>query len=147
VRRASIRSWVHTWTEEGGLMAGDDTRYDLQVFYSVTRADDIDILDEGRCARDSYRSPTDALGDLGHFIRENGGPDMWDEIDQYEIGSCWLRHGADTEISYQARMDRVIDVAPGNWAPPASARTPAMVTWGRLNIATFGGLPRPPRER
>ncbi len=127
-------------------MAADDTRYDLRVFYSVTRADDIDILDEGLYARDSYRSPTDALGDLGRFIRENGGPDMWDETDQFEVRSCWLRHGPDTEISYNARLDRVRDVGPGGWAQPES-RTPAMLTWGRLNAATFGGLSRRPPER
>lgn len=128
-------------------MAAKDTRYDLQVFYLVTRADDIDILDEGLYAQDHYSTATEALGDLGHFIRENGGPDMWDEVDQYEVGSCWLRHGPDTEISYQARLDRVIDVAPETRAQPASTRTPAMLTWGRLSAATFGGLPRRPRER
>ena len=119
-------------------MAAEDTSWDLQVFYSVTRADDI--------AQDRYRTPTDALGDLGHFIREHGGPDFWDEVDHYEVSSCWLRHGPDTEISYQARLDRVIDVPPGT-SPKAATRTPAMLTWGRLNAATFGGLPRSPRDR
>jgi hypothetical protein len=91
-------------------MASEDTRYDLRVFYSVTRADD--ILDEGLYAQDLYTTPTAALGDLGLFIRDNGGPDRWDAIDQHEVGSCWLRHGQDTEVSYHARLDRVIDVRP-----------------------------------
>jgi len=128
------------------MVAADDTSYDLQVFYSVTRADDIDIVEEGVYAQDRYRSPTEALGDLGHFIRENGGPDMWDEIDQYEVGSCWLQHGPGTEISYHARLDRVVEQPLGT-SPGAAGRTPAMVTWGRLNAATFGGLSRTPRER
>jgi hypothetical protein len=127
-----------TLAEEDRAMAAEDTSWDLQVFYSVTRADDI--------AQDRYRTPTDALGDLGHFIREHGGPDFWDEVDHYEVSSCWLRHGPDTEISYQARLDRVIDVPPGT-SPKAATRTPAMLTWGRLNAATFGGLPRSPRDR
>ena len=126
-------------------MTAEDTRYDLRVFYSVTRADDIDILDEGLYAQDLYRTPTAALGELGNFIRENGGPDLWDEIDQQEIGSCWLCHGPDTEISYHARLDRVTDAGPAGWAQPES-RTPAMLTWGRLDAATFGGLPRGSRE-
>jgi hypothetical protein len=106
-------------------MAAEDTSWDLQVFYSVTRADDIDILEEGLYVQDRYRTPTDALGDLGHFIREHGGPDFWDEIDQHEVGSCWLRHGP--EISYQARLDRVIDLPPGT-SPEAATRTPAVLT-------------------
>jgi hypothetical protein len=126
-------------------MAAEDTSWDLQVFYSVTRADDIDILEEGLYVQDRYRTPTDALGDLGHFIREHGGPDFWDKIDQYEMGSCWLRHGEDTEISYYARLDRVVHVPPAT-LPRADTRTPAMLTWGRLNAATFGGLPRRLRE-
>jgi hypothetical protein len=128
------------------MMAADDTSYDLRVFYSVTRADDIDILEEGLCAQDRYRTPAAALGDLGHFIRENGGPEMWDEIDQYEVGSCWLRHGPGTEISYHARLDRVVEPPLGT-SPRGASRTPAMLTWGRLNAATFGGLSRDPRER
>jgi hypothetical protein len=128
-------------------VAAGETRYDLQVFYAVTRADDIDILDEGLYARDEYNSPTDALGDLGHFIRENGGPDMWDEIDQYEVSSCWLAHGEDTEISYHARLDRVTAVEVLAGTPPASKRTPTMLTWGRLNAASFGGLRRGASEQ
>jgi hypothetical protein len=118
------------------------TRYDLQVFYEVTRADDIDILDEGVYARDEYDSPSAALDELGAFIQAHGGAEMWDEVDRYEVASCWLRHGPDTEIAYQARLERVTDFAVVTWAQPASSRTPAMLTWGRLSAATFGGLPR-----
>ena len=35
-------------------MAADDTSYDLQVFYSVTRADDIDLVEEGVYAQGRY---------------------------------------------------------------------------------------------
>jgi len=48
------------------------TRYELTVTYAVTRTGDIDILDEGVYAIEPYESPTDALGDLGHFIRQTG---------------------------------------------------------------------------
>jgi hypothetical protein len=126
-------------------VAADDTSYDLRVFYSVTRADDIDIMEEGVYAQDRYRTATAALGDLGHFIRNNGGPELWDEIDQYEVGSCWLRHASGTEISYHARLDRVVE-GPLGTSPRATSRTPAMLTWGRLNAATLGGLSRTPRE-
>jgi hypothetical protein len=131
---------------EDCLVAADDTSYDLRVFYSVTRVDDIDILEEGVYAQDRYHTPTEALGDLGHFIRENGGPELWDEIDQYEVGSCWLRHGPGTEISYNARLDRVVEPPLGT-APRAGSRTPAMLTWGRLKAATLGGLSRTDPER
>lgn len=127
-------------------MPDDDTSYDLQVFYAITRADDIDILERGLYARERYRTPTDALGDLGRFIRQTGGADLWDEIDQYEVGSCWLHHGPDTEISYHARLEIFSD-APAGTSPQAANRTQAVLTWGRLNAATFGGLPRTPRDR
>lgn len=128
------------------MVAVSDTSYDLQVFYSVSRADDIDIVEEGVFSQDRYRTPTDALGDLGHFVRENGGPELWDEIDHYEVSSCWLRHAPDTEISYHARLDRVVE-QPLETSPRVASRTPAMLTWGRLNAATFGGLSRAPRQR
>ena len=129
-------------------MAAEDTSYDLQVFYSVTRADDIDILEEGLYARDRYSTPTAALGDLGRFIRENGGPDSWDEIDQYEISSCWLPHGGDTEISYHARLDRVTAVEAQIGTPPVAKRRPALLTWvGSTRPASVAyGATRPGKE-
>jgi hypothetical protein len=91
--------------------------YDLTVTYAVTPADDIDILDEGTYARDRYDSPADALGDLGRFIRDNGGPDAWSETGPYEVASCWLPYGEGTEIAYSARMDRVAVTGNHSWAP------------------------------
>ena len=110
------------------------TRYDLQVFYEVTRADDIDVLDEGLYARDEYESPAAALGELGAFIRAHGGAELWQEVDAYEVASCWLRHGHDTEIAYQARLDRVTAIDDDRW-PPRLTRTPALLTGERLSMA------------
>jgi hypothetical protein len=116
------------------------THYDLTVTYAVTPADDIDILNEGTYARDRYDSPTGALGDLASFIRDNGGRDAWSETDPYEVGSCWLPYGEGIEISYSAWMDRVTVVEDQRSTPSRTGRQPALVTWGRLNAASFGAL-------
>jgi hypothetical protein len=118
------------------------TRYDLQVFYEVTHADDIDILDEGLYARDEYDSPSAALDELGAFIQAHGGAEMWDEVDRYEVASCWLRHGPDTEIAYQARLERVMAIDGGDWLAPRLSRTPALLTWKRLSAASPGVMRR-----
>lgn len=122
------------------------TYYDLTVTYAVTPADDIDILDEGTYMGDRYDSPADALGDLGRFIRDNGGPDAWSEIGPYEVASCWLPYGEGTEISYSARMDRVAVAEDHSWAPCRIKQQPALVTWGRLNAASRGTLRRQPGD-
>jgi hypothetical protein len=80
-------------------MSGRRARYELKVSYEITHADDIDILDGGEYAHELYGSPLDALGDLGHFISQNGGPDAWDELNPHEIASCWLPDGPHTEIA------------------------------------------------
>ena len=88
-------------------------------------------------ARDEYDSPTAALADLGLFIQSHGGEEMWDDFDGFELASCWLRHGPDTEIAYQARLERVTSVD-DDWARSRAPRTPAMLTWKRLGAASPG---------
>jgi hypothetical protein len=113
------------------------TRYDLQVFYEVTRADDIDILDEGLYAREEYGSRSAALDELGLFIQSHGGVEMWEDVDGFEMASCWLRHGPNTEIAYQARLDRVTSMD-DDWRRSRTTRAPAMLTWNRLSAASPG---------
>jgi hypothetical protein len=125
-------------------MGGRRTRYDLTVTYAITPAGDIDILDEGVYASDRYDSPTDALGDLGLFIQQNGGPDAWDETDPYEVVSCWLPDGEGTEVSYHAHLERVTETDDLGWAPHRTTRRLALLTWRRLGAANFGRLRRQP---
>jgi len=127
-------------------MGSRATYYDLTVTYAVTPADDIDILDEGTYARDRYDAPADALGDLGRFIRDNGGLDSWSEVGPYEAASCWLPYGEGTEISYSVRMDRVVVAEDQGWAPCQIRQQAARVTWGRLNAASRGTLRRQPAD-
>jgi hypothetical protein len=122
-------------------MSGRRAQYELKVSYEITHADDIDILGEGEYAHELYGSPLDALGDLGHFISQNGGPDAWDELTPYEIASCWLPDGPHTEIAYHARLDRVTTTDDQGWTREVD-RQPASLTWGRLNAASFGVLRR-----
>jgi hypothetical protein len=124
------------WAEEAQVPE-KRTRYDLQVFYEVTRADDIDIEDEGMYAREEYESPSAALDELGLFIQSHGGEEMWEDVDGFEMASCWLRHGPDTEIAYQARLDRVTSMD-DDWPRSPMTRAPAMLTWKRLSAASPG---------
>lgn len=91
---------------------------------------------------DRFDSPTDALGELGRFISDNGGPEAWSEIDPYEVASCWQPYGEGTEISYSARIERVTVTEGLGWAASRTSRQPVPVTWRRLNAATFGALRR-----
>jgi hypothetical protein len=111
------------------------------VSYAITRAEDIDILDEGEYAQELHDSPLVALGDLGDLISQNGGPDAWDEIPENEIASSWLPHGPGTEISYHARLERVTTTDEAGWTQPID-RQPAGLTWGRLEAANLGALRR-----
>lgn len=123
-------------------MGGRQTHYDLTVTYEITRAGDIDILDEGVYASERYDSPIDALGDLGTFIQQNGGPDAWDVTDAHEIASCWLPEGEGTEVAYHAHLELVTEPDDFRWAPYRTARRLAMLTWRRLESANFGTLQR-----
>ena len=123
-------------------MGGRQTYYDLTVIYEITRAGDIDILHEGVYANGRYDSPTDALGDLGTFVQQNGGPDAWDEIDPYEIASCWLPEGEGTEVAYHAHLELVTEPDDLRGAPSRTTRRLAMLTWRRLEAANFGTLRR-----
>src|SRR5262245_13204692 len=93
-------------------------------------------------------SPTDALGDLGLFIQQNGGPDAWDETDPHEIASCWLPGGEGTEIAYHAHLELVSETDDLGWAPHRTTRQVAMLTWRRLDAANRGALQRdrPPAD-
>lgn len=120
-------------------MQSSRTYYDITVNYAISRADDIDVIAEGEYARERHDSPTDALNDLGRFIRRNGGAQCWSETDSHEVGSCWLPDGDGTDISFQARLERVT-VRDHGFGPYHTTREPAVLTWRRLNAASFGTL-------
>lgn len=63
--------------------------YKLVIAYSISKPNDIDIIDEG--IADSIASEDlDVLKEiLAGFIAEHGDRQHWDDLDGY-VGSCWL---------------------------------------------------------
>lgn len=77
--------------------------YRVTVFYSVTRADDIDIVDEGVELRKEFDTLGGALDELAFFVRDF---DDWGDGDG-RISSCWMPYEPGLEVSYMAMLEAV----------------------------------------
>ena len=125
-------------------MPRDDIRYDLVLRYeTVGRTGDPDITGEDWLPPRLAPSPGGALGTLGSFITLNGGPSAWEQVDPHQIASRRLPNDETSEISYRARLERVtLPPGGGGRLTLPAAREPAMLTWNRVNAASFGELGR-----
>lgn len=63
--------------------------YRVVVFYSVSKDDDIDVVDEGEALRETFGTLREAMDETNDFMTRHGGADMWDDLDG-RMQSCWL---------------------------------------------------------
>lgn len=81
-------------------------RWRITIFYSISVADNIDILEDGVELRADYDTLRDALTAVAAFAKSHGGLELWDDYDG-RISSCWLYHIEGLDISYQAMLEHV----------------------------------------
>lgn len=81
-------------------------RWRVTIFYSVSVAENGDILEDGVDLREDYDTLRCALTAVATFATGHGGLDLWDDCDG-RIMSCWLNHIEGLDISYQAMLEHV----------------------------------------